>query len=151
MKIKTIQELETLRPCPEGLAFAKSHASLSEAWEKCENGQWMFWLLRMIKPIGSIRKIESKFEAVDTSQVYAETDHSAARARTSAMAARARYRANPNDVTAAEADSAAAAYNAAFKAAYTAEALWSANWIRANVPNPFKKSVVGKVRANSIS
>ena len=43
---KEIEELISLKPCKEGLAFAKSFPSLAEAWEVCENSSWMWWYLQ---------------------------------------------------------------------------------------------------------
>ena len=46
MKITNVNELEAASPCADGLAYARQFASLKEAWEKCERGDWMLWLLR---------------------------------------------------------------------------------------------------------
>jgi hypothetical protein len=43
---KEIEELISLKPCKEGLAFAKSFPSLADAWEVCENSSWMWWYLQ---------------------------------------------------------------------------------------------------------
>jgi len=43
---KEIEELISLKPCKEGLAFAKSFPSLADAWESCENSSWMWWYLQ---------------------------------------------------------------------------------------------------------
>ena len=42
----THKELEALKPCEEGLDFAKQYPTLQEAWEKCTRSHWMWWLLQ---------------------------------------------------------------------------------------------------------
>ncbi len=39
-----IKELESLNPCAEGVMYAKGHATLQEAWDLCDRGDWMLWL-----------------------------------------------------------------------------------------------------------
>ena len=52
MKSKhTIETLTALGPCADGLAFAKSHQSLSIAWDKCDRPEWMIWFLKRTKSI----------------------------------------------------------------------------------------------------
>ena len=39
------KNLRLLNPCEDGLKFAESFKTLQEAWDKCERGDWMLWLL----------------------------------------------------------------------------------------------------------
>jgi hypothetical protein len=38
--------LESLKPCSEGLAWAKSKESYEVAWNECKRADWMLWLAR---------------------------------------------------------------------------------------------------------
>ena len=40
-----LKNLRKLDPCEDGLAYAESHRSLHAAWDACERGDWMLWLL----------------------------------------------------------------------------------------------------------
>jgi hypothetical protein len=40
-----MNSLRKLNPCADGLAFAESHKSLQAAWDACERGDWMLWLI----------------------------------------------------------------------------------------------------------
>lgn len=42
---KFIEKLRGLNPCEEGLKYAESFGSLQKAWDACERGDWMLWLL----------------------------------------------------------------------------------------------------------
>ena len=42
---KFIEKLRGLNPCEEGLKYAESFGSLQKAWDSCERGDWMLWLL----------------------------------------------------------------------------------------------------------
>ena len=43
-----LKSLRALNPCEDGLAFAEKHNSLQAAWDKCERGDWLMWLIGRI-------------------------------------------------------------------------------------------------------
>src|ERR1039458_6321484 len=45
MRITTIKEFMTYKPCEDARAFLKKFQSLEAAWAACENPQWMLWAL----------------------------------------------------------------------------------------------------------
>lgn len=50
MNKQTLEKLRGMDPCPEGLAWAARQPSRQAAWDKCANGNWMFWFLAKRKP-----------------------------------------------------------------------------------------------------
>ncbi len=106
-KIKTIEELETLKPCSEGLAFVKRCGSLQAAWDACENPTWLFWFMQRARPL-------TKEQSVKIAQWCAAAAAADANAAANAAAAANAY--------AAYAAAAADAANAAYAAEYAAEA-----------------------------
>ena len=47
----SLEKLEKLKPCPEGLDYAKQFASLEKAWNGCVKSGWMWWYLRRTRKI----------------------------------------------------------------------------------------------------
>ena len=45
MRKSTIKKLEKLNPCSAAVDFAKEYKTSQEAWDACECGDWMLWLL----------------------------------------------------------------------------------------------------------
>jgi hypothetical protein len=113
MKKLTAKDFALLCPCSEGADFAASQPDLATAWEKCERGDWIWWLARKL---GVEKETSVKFAkwCVEDAKKSAEKAAYAARAADAADAARAAARA------AADAAAYAAAYAAADAAAYAA-------------------------------
>lgn len=42
---KHIEQLKKLGPCSKALEFAAKFSTLQEAWDACERGDWMLWLI----------------------------------------------------------------------------------------------------------
>jgi len=129
MKITNVNELEAASPCADGLAFARKFSTLAEAWEKCERGDWMLWVLRKT---GGLDKRTSVAVAVACAErVLARYEHQHPgdnRPRAAIEAAR-NWLENPCEATrayAAAAYAAAAAADAASSAAYGASNLRAA-------------------------
>jgi len=54
MKTKSIEKLKVLNPCSDALEWVKEQPSIKSAWETCERGDWMLWLLgRLSGEVGS--------------------------------------------------------------------------------------------------
>ena len=47
----TIEDLEALDPCEEALKYCRKHKTLSKAWDKCQEPQWMLWFLERTQPL----------------------------------------------------------------------------------------------------
>jgi hypothetical protein len=45
---KQIENLKKLRPCPEALNWVLEQNDPQQAWDDCERGDWMLWLLGKI-------------------------------------------------------------------------------------------------------
>ena len=45
--MKFYKKLEKLGACPGAVEWSKQFTSLQKAWDKCERGHWMLWLLGM--------------------------------------------------------------------------------------------------------
>jgi len=45
MKQTKIKKLKSLHPCNEAMEWLKEKPSIKVAWETCERGDWMLWLL----------------------------------------------------------------------------------------------------------
>jgi hypothetical protein len=45
MRTGTLKKLEKLRPCSHALDWAKGFDTAQAAWDACERGDWMLWLL----------------------------------------------------------------------------------------------------------
>ena len=45
MNKKIIDKLIGMNACDEGMEYARSYRTMREAWDKCERGDWMLWLL----------------------------------------------------------------------------------------------------------
>lgn len=45
MNKKIINKLIGMSACDEGVEYARSYRTMQEAWDKCERGDWMLWLL----------------------------------------------------------------------------------------------------------
>lgn len=58
MTINTIEQLESLEPCREMLEWAKQQPSLYDAWETCNRGSWLWWLLAKLDRITPDMAIE---------------------------------------------------------------------------------------------
>lgn len=131
--MKTIEELESLNPCPEALEWAKQQPSLYVAWEVCERSDWMFWLLYKLK-------LTPKELSVTYSRQCAEhVSHLNDCAVTyAADAAYDAYVATNAIYAAYAAAVAAAAAAAAYVANADAERKWQSNLLRTLVSNPFE-------------
>lgn len=86
--MKTIEELEQLHPCSEGLNWAKRQSSLYVAWETCQRGDWMWWLLKQLRV-----KKEISVSFADFCALRAK-NHAATYAAAAAAAADATYAAS---------------------------------------------------------
>ena len=54
MKQTMIKKLASLHPCNEAVEWLKEQSSMKVAWETCERGDWMLWLLgKLSGKIGS--------------------------------------------------------------------------------------------------
>jgi len=42
---KIIEKLIGMSACDEGVEYARSYRTMQEAWDRCERGDWMLWLL----------------------------------------------------------------------------------------------------------
>jgi len=40
-----IADLEKLNACSEAVAYARGFSTLQDAWNACERGDWMLWLV----------------------------------------------------------------------------------------------------------
>ena len=134
-----IIKLKELRACPEAIEWAKQFNSIQEAWDNCERGDWMLWLLG--KQVGSPRSKSRKelvliackcarlslkyvpksekrpLKAIQTAEKWVRGEATLRQVRYAAYAARAAY-------AAYAADAAVAAYAAdAAYAAYAADAI----------------------------
>ena len=50
-----IRPIKKMGACIEALGWAEDYNSLQEAWEVCERGDWMLWLLgKRVKKIGTL-------------------------------------------------------------------------------------------------
>ena len=88
--MKTIDELETLNSCKEGLTWAKSQPSLAEAWEKCERSDWMWWLLKRLNKCPKELSVEyAKWCADSVKHLYNSNTATAATATADAAYATA--------------------------------------------------------------
>ena len=57
--MKTVAErIKHLRPCEEAVAWAADFTSNTNAWQECERGDWMLWLLGHVsgRPYSSKRR-----------------------------------------------------------------------------------------------
>jgi len=45
MNEKIIEKLTDMGACNAGMEYIRSHRTMQEAWDKCERGDWMLWLL----------------------------------------------------------------------------------------------------------
>jgi hypothetical protein len=161
--MKTIDDLIANKACKSGLIYARQHSTLAEAWNKCERGDWMWWLLRMDKVAKEISVAFAKDctnRARDYAAAYAIAAAAAAYAAAATYASAATYAtyaaaaasaaaadAATADDAAADAADAAATYAAATTiaataddaaySAYRTERLHQANFLRSLVPNPF--------------
>src|SRR6516162_3687052 len=57
--MKTVAErIKHLRPCEEAVAWAEGFTSNTNAWQECDRGDWMLWLLGHVsgRPYSSKRK-----------------------------------------------------------------------------------------------
>ena len=167
MNITNHEELAAANACADGLAFARGYKTLAEAWERCERGDWMWWVLRKMGLTPKTLSIEfaqscaERVEHLKNNLSYWAAAYAAAYAAAAAAAAdadaAAAYAAAAADAAAAAAANAAAA-NAAYAAyaaadaayadadaAYAAadalksERLYQANLLRSLVCNPFSK------------
>jgi len=59
-----IEDIEKLGACRKALEWAKDYPTLKEAWEKCERGDWMLWLVG--KYLGSPRSERRKILVLAT-------------------------------------------------------------------------------------
>lgn len=118
--MKTLTELEQLKPCPDGLAWARQQPSLYDAWENCERSDWMWWLLRKLNKIPKALSVQ-----------YAQGCASHVKQLNNWYAA-----AYTDDIAAAYA-SYAAYIAAAYATDSIAERKWQANFLRTLTPNPF--------------
>ena len=138
--MKTIEELEQLHPCSEGLDWAKRQSSLYVAWETCQRGDWMWWLLKQLRvkkeisvSFANFCALRAKNHAATATATYAATCAAADAAAFAAIADAA------SDAYAAADAAAFAAANAVF-AAFAAddEKARQADFIRTRVTNPFE-------------
>jgi len=51
------EELKSMGACSEAVDWAESYATLQEAWDACERGDWMLWLAgKHSGPPGSVKR-----------------------------------------------------------------------------------------------
>ena len=122
MNRKELNYLKSLNACSDAVQWAKQFKTINEAWQVCERGDWMMWLLKK----RGISKEQSVTLAVKFAErvlpIFEQKYPKDKRPRKAINAARVWLK-NPtekNRIAAAAAAAAAAAYDAAFAAAYTA-------------------------------
>jgi len=56
-KPEWVAALVKMKACPDSVEWAKSYATLQEAWDACERADWMCWLLVHLYPhtVGQVR------------------------------------------------------------------------------------------------
>lgn len=47
-----IAQLQSLQACQEAVDFVLQHASIEEAWQRCNRGDWMLWLSARVLDAG---------------------------------------------------------------------------------------------------
>ena len=139
MKQTMIKKLASLHPCNEAVEWLKEQSSMKVAWETCERGDWMLWLLgKLSGKIGSksrkqlvwtscqcarlslpyITKDEKRpLNTIETAEKYTKGNATLKEVKVAADAAYAASAAATAAAAAYAAD-AAAAYAAAIYAAY---------------------------------
>jgi hypothetical protein len=153
-----LKQLREWSACTDGYEWAESNCdSLSDAWQKCERGDWLLWLLEKAGYADKSKLItilcncaervlpvfEAKYpddqrprQAIEAARVAAENDKPENRA-----AAWAVWAAAGDAWTAAEAAwtawDAAEDAGAAARDAEAAERKWQADMIRQMIDNPF--------------
>ena len=156
MKTETIKKLKQLKPCYDALEWVEKQPSRKSAWDNCERGDWMLWLLgKRSGEVGSksrkklvwtacqcarlslpyVEKGEERpLKAIETAEKYTKGDATLDEVRKAGDAAYA-YDADADAYAAYAAAYAAyaAAYaaNAAYAAAYAANAAYDAAYAAA--------------------
>ena len=116
LKTFTHKDLHDLYPCSQGRNWADTQATMSDVWDNCPKGQWLWWLLRKISP-------------PTKEQCVAWANDSAKQAKTYAAAASdAAYSAASNAASDAAYAAAYAAANAAVDAKQVRKQLHSGEW-----------------------
>ncbi len=59
-----IKALQRMGACENGIAFVQGCESWKEAWDKCEEGSWMEWYLRM-KRVVEIRSASERAQEIN--------------------------------------------------------------------------------------
>ncbi len=49
-----IEPIRRMGACDDALVWLEDYASLADAWEKCDRGDWMLWLLRQLSDVNLV-------------------------------------------------------------------------------------------------
>ena len=125
--MKLTDKLRNLNACSEAVTWCEGQRGLRSAWNNCERGDWMLWLLgKCAGPVGSANRKDLALCAVDVAKLalpYAGKNRKVCLRVYRVVKAYHDGTATIDDVRAARRD-AAAAYAAAY--AYAAYAAYAA-------------------------
>lgn len=119
----TLQQLNDLEPCSEGMAFARKCGSVRKAWEQCERSDWMMWYLRVTDALTKEQSVTLAIGFASRTIPRWEEKHPDDTRPQQAIDSAQAWLANPCEETrtAAYASYAASAAYASYAAAYAAD------------------------------
>jgi hypothetical protein len=144
-----------LRPCAEALEWAKTQKTLKEAWQNCERGDWLLWLLGNTLKYKTVSYRNMILAATDCASMVARHVPVGERRPEKARAAARRWARNPTEAnrkkaaSAASAASASAAHAASASAAHAASASSAASAASASYASAYYASSAASLKRSA--